>query len=264
MANIILANAFDPKTVTFSALEKNKKGGKVIFIGIPDANGQRQRITLQTPALALPFGVSPYTEASTGEVQSYSLDVSYRGADANPKVAEFLARMRELDDVLLDVAVENSKEWFGKKMSKEILSEFYRKLVKDSATPGQYPPVTKFKVRACVRVALTLFTKTHEDVVRAQVQLQDGMPTAKFFDEKRQQCGIEYLSKGSTVRCIVELDRIWFVNKNFGVTWRVSQAAVVTRPQRMDDFAFQADGDDDDVMVTADDAQATTTAAEEM
>ena len=97
------------------------------------------------------------------------------------------------------------------------------------------------------------------------------MPTAKFFDEKRQQCGIEYLSKGSTVRCIVELDRIWFVNKNFGVTWRVSQAAVATRPQRMDDFAFQADGDDDDVMVTADDAQATTrpslgvtTAAEEM
>lgn len=238
MANIILANAFDPKTVTFSALEKNKKGGKVIFIGIPDANGQRQRITLQTPPLALPFGVSPYTEASTGEVQSYSLDVSYRGADANPKVAEFLAKMRELDDVLLDVAVENSKEWFGKKMSKEILSEFYRKLVKDSATPGQYPPVTKFKV-----------------------QLQDGMPTAKFFDEKRQQCGIEYLSKGSTVRCIVELDRIWFVNKNFGVTWRVSQAAVATRPQRMDDFAFQADGDDD-VMVTAeDDAPAT---AEEM
>ena len=73
------------------------------------------------------------------------------------------------------------------------------------------------------------------------------------------------------MRCIVELDRIWFVNKNFGVTWRVSQAAVATRPQRMDDFAFQADGDDDDVMVTADDAQATTrpslgvtTAAEEM
>ena len=160
MANIILANAFDPKAVTFSALEKNKKGGKVIFIGIPDANGQRQRITLQTPPLALPFGVSPYTEASTGEVQSYSLDVSYRGADASPKVAEFLARMRQLDDVLLDVAVENSKEWFGKKMSKEILSEFYRKLVKDSATPGQYPPVTKFKVRGvCVCVCVCVRTR---------------------------------------------------------------------------------------------------------
>jgi hypothetical protein len=263
MANIILANAFDPKTVTFSTLEKNKKGGKVIFIGIPDANGQRQRITLQTPALALPFGVSPYTEASTGEVQSYSLDVSYRGADANPKVAEFLARMRELDDVLLDVAVENSKEWFGKKMSKEILSEFYRKLVKDSATPGQYPPVTKFKVYTFGFTHAHTWAVTHCPPARVvQVQLQDGMPTAKFFDEKRQQCGIEYLSKGSTVRCIVELDRIWFVNKNFGVTWRVSQAAVATRPQRMDDFAFQADGDDDDVMVTADEAPAA--AVEEM
>jgi hypothetical protein len=173
MAHIILANVFDPKAVTFSALEKNKKGGKVIFIGIPDASGQRQRITLQTPPLALPFGVSPYTEASTGEVQSYSLDVSYRGADASPKVAEFLAKMRELDDVLLDVAVENSKEWFGKKMSKEILSEFYRKLVKDSATPGQYPPVTKFKVRGvCVK-------RTRHDVCVRVLDTTPTMPTTR-------------------------------------------------------------------------------------
>lgn len=146
MATVQLASTFDPTKLVFSGMEKNRKGGKVIYVGLPDANGQRQRITLQTPALALPFGVSPYTEASTGEVQSYSLDVSYRGADTDPRVAEFLAKMRDLDEILLAAAVENSKEWFGKKMSRDICAEFYRKLVKDSATPGQYPPVTKFKV----------------------------------------------------------------------------------------------------------------------
>lgn len=221
MATVMLAQNFEPSKLIFSGLEKNRKGGKVIYIGLPDAAGQRQRITLQTPPLALPFGVSPYTEASTGEVQSYSLDVSYRGADTDPRVAEILAKMRALDEVLLDAAVENSKEWFGKKMSRDICAEFYRRLVKDSATPGQYPPVTKFKV-----------------------QLSNGEPAAMFFDEERKPTTLEHFVKGSTCRCIIEVDRIWFVNKNFGVTWRLLQAACVSRPRRLDAFAFQDEADE--------------------
>lgn len=246
----MLASGFTPVTVQFSSLEKNRKGGKVVFVGLPGADGQRQKILLQTPTMALPFGVSPYQDAATGEIQSYSLDASFRGSDSDPRIADFLAKMRELDEVTLDVAVANSKEWFGKPMSKEIVSEFHRKLVKDPANP-QYAPVIKFKV-----------------------QLQNGQPNAMFFDEKRQPCDIDYFTKGTTFKGIIELDRIWFVNKvraflaracgagvvwctqwcgvlkvlfymqNFGCTWRLVQAMVVTRPGRLDSFAFQADDED--------------------
>ena len=197
MTQPMLASGFTPVTVQFSSLEKNRKGGKVVFVGLPGADGQRQKILLQTPTMALPFGVSPYQDAATGEIQSYSLDASFRGSDTDPRVADFLAKMREMDEVMLDVAVANSKEWFGKPMSKEIVAEFHRKLVKDPANP-QYAPVIKFKV-----------------------QLQNGQPNAMFFDEKRQPCDIDYFTKGTTFKGIIELDRIWFVNKVSSLFTRV-------------------------------------------
>lgn len=189
MTQPMLASAFTPVTVQFSSLEKNRKGGKVVFLGLPGADGQRQKILLQTPTMGLPFGVSPYQDQATGEIQSYSLDASFRGSDTSPAIADFLAKMRQLDDVMLDVAVANAESWFGKKMSKEIVAEFHRRLVKDPANPA-YAPVIKFKV-----------------------QLQNGAPNAMFFDEKRAPADIDYFTKGTTFKGIIELDRVWFVNK---------------------------------------------------
>ncbi len=189
MSQPILSSAFVPVTVQFSSVEKNKRGGKGVFLGLPGENGSRTKIVLQTPTLSLPFGVSPYQDQASGEVQSYSLDASFRGSDTDPRIGDFLAKMRELDDVVLDVAFKNSAEWFGKPMSREVISEFHRRLVKDPTNPI-YSPVMKMKV-----------------------QLQHGQPNALFFDEKRQPCDIDYLVKGTTFKAIIELDRIWFVNK---------------------------------------------------
>jgi hypothetical protein len=54
MTQPMLASAFTPVTVQFSSLEKNRKGGKVVFLGLPGADGQRQKILMQTPTMALP------------------------------------------------------------------------------------------------------------------------------------------------------------------------------------------------------------------
>ena len=83
-------------------------------------------------------------------------------------------------------------------------------------------------------------------MIKFKVQLQNGQPNAMFFDEKRQPCDIDYFTKGTTFKGIIELDRVWFVNKNFGCTWRLVQAMVVSRPGRLDSFAFQTDDADMD------------------
>ena len=183
-----LISGFEPTAVTFSALEKTRKGSKVVWVNLPTADAGRGKLSLQTPTVGLPFGVSPYQEASTGEIQSYSVDLSFRGADADARMAEFLAKMTALDELVLDAAVKNSKEWFGKQMNKDIVSEFYRRLVK--STNPAYPPVMKVKV-----------------------QLNDGQPNAAFFDETRRPVTIDYLVKNTMVKMIIEADRLWFINK---------------------------------------------------
>lgn len=126
---IIPASKFESAAVRFGAVEKNKMGGK--FVPIVDENGQKYRLTIQTPALALPFGISAYRERPEADVSSYSIDVSFRGMETDPKIAEFLERMKSFDEHMLVSAAKHSKEWYGgKQKSKEILEDSYRRLVK--------------------------------------------------------------------------------------------------------------------------------------
>lgn len=216
MANVMLSSAFEPASVVFNPCEKNKMGGKFVPVST-DPEGKK-RVVIQTPPLSVPFGVSPYQDATTGEVQSYSVDVSFRGAESDARIAAFLAKMRDLDAIILTKAVENSTAWFGKAMSEDIVAEFYRRLVRDPANP-QYAPTMKCKVA-----------------------LSNGQPNAAFFDEDRAPVGIDAVTKGCTVKLILELQAVWFVSKTFGVTWKVLQCAVCNRPRRLQGYAFADDG----------------------
>jgi hypothetical protein len=213
----LLASAFDPAAIHFGGVDKNKKGGRVVYLGL-GPNG-KERISIQTPAMVMPFGVTPYQDAPGGDIQSYSVDVSFRTADVDPKVATFQKRVEALDQLLIDTATANSEAWFGKKMTRELVAEFYRKLINDK-NPA-YPPVMKVKVGV---------TAT-------------GEPAAGFYDENREPVSIEYLGTGCTVKMIVEVSSVWFVNKTFGATFRLLQAAVVSKPRRLQGYAFQDDGD---------------------
>lgn len=214
--SVLIPSEFSPADLSFSTLEKNKLGGKQVFVS---RTGTKSKILLQTPPLSLPFGITSYTDASTGSVQSWSMDVSFRGHETDPAIAEFLAKMRALDEALVDVATERSADWFGKPMGREIVSEFTRKFVKEPSNP-QYAPIMRLKI-PCV----------------------NGIPQTKFYDENRQPVSMEYVAKGSSVRIILELSPVWFLNKNLGCTWKALQCAVTSRPRVIDEYAFVDTGE---------------------
>lgn len=207
---VVMFDDFRPSALVFSTLEKNRAGGKQVFI---NREGARGKVMLQTPEMHLPFGITPYQDAATGAIQSWSADVSFRDQP------EFLDRMRELDQALVRVATERSAEWFGKAMSAEVVAEFTRKLVKEPNNP-QYSPTMRVKV-PCI----------------------NGQETTKFYDaQTREMVPLEHVLKGSTVKIIMELSPVWFLNKTVGISWKAVQIAVVTRPARaIDDFAFVDD-----------------------
>lgn len=218
---IIPASKFVPTAARFGAVEKNKMGGK--FVPIVDENGQKFRLTIQTPALALPFGISAYRERPDADVSSYSIDVSFRGFETDPKIAAFMDRMKEFDEHMLDAAVAHSKEWYGgKQKSKEILEDSYRRLVKVHPE-GKYAPVMKIKI-----------------------PMLNGKPNCSFFDVDKTPIGVDDIPKGATVKVICEVTQVWFVGSTWGVTWRALQVLVASKPDRLGEFAFQ---DDDDAAV---------------
>jgi len=208
-AAIILHSRFDPASqMIFSPMQKTAKGSKIVYINTP----QKQKVRIQTPPMKAIFGLSRFDDANTGTA-SYSLDLSFNGRDENPKLDHFLTRLREMDEHLLDVAHKRSTEWFGKEMSKEILSEFHRPSIRDPSDP-KYQPTVRLKVTNYSEV----------------------------YDESHDKTDMEQIVKGSTVRAIVE-PSFWLVNKSFGISLRILQLEILSRPSGVNGFAFEEDED---------------------
>lgn len=206
-AAIILHSEFAPRDdVKFSPVIKTAKGSKIVY-----ANGRHGgKVRIQTPVMNAPFGVSKFDDTTTGK-SSYSLDLSFRDADTDPKIQSFLKTCRVFDDYVMDVAVQNSKEWLGKDMSRDIVKEFYRSIVRDPSS-DKYKPTIRLKIS----------------------------PYTEFYDENHSRVDLDYITKSSDVRCIVEVST-WFVNKSFGISLRILQAQIVSRPVGISGFAFAAD-----------------------
>jgi hypothetical protein len=211
--NVLLYKNFDASAVSCGDLTKNKAGGNQVTLLY---QGNKQRIMLQTPAMSAPFGVSEYVpENNVGPIK-YSLDVSFKGTD--PKIQSFYEKIQQMDQRMIDLAVENSPAWFGKKMSKEVVEELYRPLIKPSKQPDKYAPTMKFKIRA--------------------------LETVEAFDKDRERFDMVNFQSGSTVKCIVDFAPVWFVNKQFGLTMTVNQLAVESTPAgKLHGFAFQNESD---------------------
>ncbi len=205
--SITLYKNFEPALINFDPPALNKNKGKVVYLSYGPAQA---RIFLQTPKLSAPFGVSTFVDEKTGQVVE-SVDLSFKGMDTDPTVKLFHDKMMSLNETILSKGVKESAQWLGKAMSRDVISEFYRSVVKEPKDP-KYSPTMKVKV--------------------------SPMAPPEVYNENREKVGLDYVDKGSTVRAIIALRSVWFVNKTFGVTWQLVQLAVIDRPQVFKTFSF--------------------------
>jgi hypothetical protein len=56
---------------------------------------------------------------------------------------------------------------------------------------------------------------------------------------------MSYITKGTTFKAIIELSAVWFINRQFGCTWRIAQMQILSRPDKLTGFAFKTEDDED-------------------
>jgi hypothetical protein len=197
---------FDIQSVGFSKLRKNKNGGKAVYLNVSD-----KKLYLQLPKLRSPYGLSTYTDEGTGRT-SYSLDLSFD--TDNTEAMELREKMVQLDDLIVQTVVENSKEWLGKKFNEAVCREaLYKPLVRQGKEP--YPDTLKLKI----------LTNDKGDFV----------PEA--YNTARERIDLDKIEKGQKVTCIVDMVQIWFIDNKFGVTVRLQQA-LLEPSAKLPSFAF--------------------------
>jgi hypothetical protein len=187
--NIRKITDFDVNTITFSAVRKNDKGGRAVYL-----NGAgNTKLLFQLPQMRAPFGLSEFTDKLSGKT-SYSLNVSL---DDEQTRNVFQA----LDEKVLDFVASNSEACLGKKYSKDIMREA---LFKSAIKPGKdnYAPTLQLKV----------------------LTGRDGKGFAvEAYNAAKQRVDLSTLEKGQGVVTIVEVNQIWFVDNKFGLSIRLQQ-----------------------------------------
>lgn len=217
MSNIILFKNFDVSKISYDALSKNARGGNRSYLkynGVP-------KLILQTPVVYAPFGLSKFEEEGKNK---YSIDISFRGMDEDPKIKLYHDKMAAFDNELIAEGVKNSKDWFGKKLTQDTIENFYKSIVKPSKEPTKYAPTQKFKIE----------------------NNRDGSPAVEVYNAKKERMDIQDIPKGAQLSAIIEARQVWFMNKNsYGVSWRLVQL-MLQKSDKLSGYSFLEDSDNDD------------------
>ncbi len=179
---------FDANTFVFSGLRKNTKGGKMVYMNVPG----NEKVFFELPVLRAPFGLSTYTDQTSGNV-SHSLDVSLD----DPAIVECI---KNIEEVVINHVSKNSEELLGRKYSDDVIRQALFKSCIRQSKDGKYAPTMKLKVLC-----------------------RDGVYDTKAYDSGRQETCLSTLQKGQKVKSIIDFNQIWIIDNKFGIAVRLKQ-----------------------------------------
>jgi len=233
METVNLPKNVTPSTLKLGNLKVLENNSKAVYLRFNDGP-----LIIQTPNLHAPFGTSKFNskdapEVKPGDKDKWSLQLSLKNIEDNKSVAEFYKMLKGIENMVLEAGVENSKAWWKREKSLEILKEHFTPMVaypKDKVTGeiiDKYPPT-----------------------FRIGVIMSDGKIACDCYDPKGEKLDLSTIEKGSRVTAIIQCNGIWIVNNNFGVSWKPLQLKVTTNTA-IKGFAFKDDDDDSAAPVSA-------------
>tara|TARA_B100001564_G_scaffold324756_1_gene305804 strand:+ start:16079 stop:16690 length:612 start_codon:yes stop_codon:yes gene_type:complete len=181
-------------------------------ISLSDKEGRP--IKFQTPRMYMPFGMSSFTPA-VGNTK-WNIDFSLKGFDEKDNyVKAFYDTLVLIEDTIIENVVKQSRAIFGHDMNFEQLKAIFNSNLKHSL--DREP---KFRVKVDVSGDGTLKTGVFDSDKR---HLTDKLEDRLY-------------ARNSGVG-IVEMCSVYFLNKQFGITWKLHQL-VVHEPQQLKGFQF--------------------------
>jgi hypothetical protein len=232
--SIISGTTFNPSTdIKYAKVKVNNSGGK--SVGILNAT-TNTALNLQTP-LMLTWGVNENTDKKTGEVQSYSMALQFPSDEyKTANISRFFAVMQTFEAKIKQDAITNSKEWFGKAMSAEVIGAIFNPVLSYSKNPqtGE-PDHTK---NPTLRVKLPFY-----DGEWKGIEIYDSNQHV-LFPNSDGKSPKDLITKGSDAALIITCGGLWFAGGSFGVIWRLAQAVLKPKPTLSGRCHIQLDDDE--------------------
>ena len=204
----VLPAQFDASLVTFGEIKTLQSGAKAANL-----NYDGRPLVMQVSNLDVPYGLN--TEDKYGPTK-YSLNLSLRDFESNPKTKAVFEALQSLDDRVTSECVD--KNWLRKPgMTQQILKQMklYKPTVKfsedENGNRKPYPPTVKIALR----------------------KKNDKFETVFYDQDKKEIKDVpieDLIVKRMTVTALVECTGVWISSVGCGLSWKAKQLKVVSRP----------------------------------
>ena len=223
---IVKINDFSVSNLSIGPMKSLESGGKMASLFYKYGDNSSSTLTTQVGSLSLPYGMNTFDKA--GPIK-YSMDLSLRGYDENPKVKAIYNAFSALDDWMIDQGVKNSKAWFKAELNRDVVKAFYTPMIKvakdQEGNAKPYPPTFKINLK---KQNDQFDVKVYDE----QAQAYEGVPLE------------DLLVKGAMVTTLIQCTSVWFAGSKFGLSWKAKQIRMDKVPESIRGYAFI---DDDDV-----------------
>lgn len=223
---IVSVKSFNPSNISFAAPRILDSGGKQVYMNYAYDANTRKNLTVQIGSLPIPYGLNIYDKA--GPIK-YSVNVSLRGYDDNPKVKQVFDFFTQLDEFMIDQGVANSKLWFKQTQPRDVVKAFYTPTVnwaKDAdGNIKPYPPTIKLQLRQ-----------------------REGKFDVELYDENKNELkGVrleDVLVKNASITTLIQATSVWFAGGRFGLSWKALQIRMDKIPDSIRGYSIQDEDED--------------------
>jgi hypothetical protein len=205
----VLASEFDASNVTFGEIKVLQSGAKSVNLSYDG-----RPLVMQVSNLDVPYGLNK--EDKYGPTK-YSVNLSLRDFESNPKVKAIFDSLTGLDDRVIHECVE--KNWLKKPgMTEPILKQMklYKPTVKfsedENGNRKPYPPTVKVALRK---------------------KKDDSFETVFYDTDKKEIKDVpveDLVVRRMTATVLVECTGVWISSVGCGLSWKAKQFKVVSRP----------------------------------
>lgn len=194
----------------------NDRGGKSINIISTQTN---RSLHITTP-LMMTWGIADFVDDKGESDGKYNISLNFP-MQAAAATDDFLKKLKDFENQILDDAVKYSDAWFGEEMSREVAKHTFfpfLKYSKDKSTK-KIDPTKPPSIRA----------KVSNYNNRWGVEIYDTKGSLIFPCDNDNMTPMDFVPKKSNVACVLQCGGIWFGGKGWGITWKLNQCVV--KPQ---------------------------------
>jgi hypothetical protein len=208
-----------PSSVRYMTPKITDKGSKSIII-LSTQTGKG--LTLSSPQMTT-WGIGEFINEKGESDGKYTMSLNFPSDEyADPKTTEFLEKLKDFENQILDDAVKNSELWWGEEMSREVVKHTF------------FPMLKYSKNKETKKVD---YTKA--PTLRCKIPYYDEKWNMEIFSPSQEllfpsttnpdSTPLDYIPKLSKVMCVIQCGGIWIGGKGWGITWKTTQCVVEPR-----------------------------------